>query len=98
MTTTLPAVAEDDELLPVEKQVSFVSAKPDDEFRVHSDVASLTKRLLAHPEFEEERRREIRGDVVAVTGRLPIGCLFVSESPRDGDGWAPIVTRDVLRD
>lgn len=89
-------ISEDSELLPKEKQVSFVSTKADDEFRVHSEVASVSKRLLSHPEFTEERRREIDDEIVAVTGRIPIGCLTVSKSPRQDGGFAPIVSRSVL--
>lgn len=97
MSSESISVREDPDLLQEEKQVSFVSSKADDLFRVHSDVASLTKRLLAHPEFEEESRRETDGDVVAVTGLLPVACLSVNAAPRENEGWAPIVSNAVLQ-
>lgn len=72
-----PSVSEDNALDPDEKQVTLVAVKADDVFRVHSEVASVTNRLLEHPEFEVEETREEDGDIVALTGRLPISAVSI---------------------
>jgi hypothetical protein len=45
----LDRVAEDDELLPAEKETNIHFGKHDDRALIRTDEAGLTRRLLAHP-------------------------------------------------
>lgn len=89
-------VGEDESLLPEEKQISFVSCKSDDYFVVHSEVASVTQRLIEHPRVTIESQRTYDGKVVAVTARCPRSIVVVKTEPRKRSGWAPIISRRVL--
>lgn len=90
-TTEERVVREDGSLAPVEKQVSIVGTKDDGTFTVHSEVGSVTRGLLDHPEFEVTETRESDGDIVAVTGELPRGALSVKSSSRKTDQWSTLV-------
>lgn len=89
---------EDNGLAPEEKQVSFVSCKDEPFFRVHSEVAAVTRRLLAHSEFAEEKRRVQDGRVVSVTGRIPRTCLTVKSSPKSTEDWSGLISGGVFDD
>jgi hypothetical protein len=82
-------VAEDDGLMPCEKSFTINFVKDDDRATVHSDIASLTRRLLSHEEFEVDRERtDDDGVITAVTGTLPIECLRINPNPREnGELW-----------
>jgi hypothetical protein len=82
-------VAEDNGLLPEEKSFNITFTKADNRAIVHSDIASLTRRLLSHDQFEVERKRTAGdGTITAVTGTLPIGCLRINPNPREnGELW-----------
>lgn len=79
-----------------EKQLSFVTTKADaPSVRVHSEVASVTRRILQHPEFTVENRRVVDGSVVAVTGTIPLSCLTVKASPKASDQFSRLVSSGV---
>jgi hypothetical protein len=81
-------VAEDDALLPEEKSFNITCTKADGRVTVHSDIGSLTRRLLSYDEFEVKRERTNgSGTITAVTGTLPIECLTVKDSPRQTKGF-----------
>lgn len=90
-------IAEDDSLSPPEKETQFRWSKADEDVHVYSDVAGVMNRLLHHPEFETDGKTMIQGDVVALWGRLPLGCLSVSVSPRSSGSHADVVSGAVMR-
>lgn len=89
-------VSEDPRLGPDEKQLSITTTKSRDAVLIHSEIGSVTKRLLAHPEFEERSRRTDDDSVVAVTGTLPISYLSIGSSGRQDDHFVNIVSGGVL--
>lgn len=80
----------------MEKQISLVACKDEAFFRVHSDAASVTRKLLAHPSFNEERRREVNGQVVSVTRTLPVRFVSIGAAGRSGDAWNRLVSGGVF--
>lgn len=89
---------EDSDLIPEEKQVSFVTTKVSDRFRVHSEVSTVTRHLLAHSEFVEENRRVNDGEVVAVTGTIPVRFVSIGTGGRGNDNWSGLVSGGVFDD
>ena len=88
--------ADDPDLSPVEKQFSVVGTKAEDRVRIHSEIGSVTRRVMNHPEATIERQRQ-RGDtVVAVTATLPISCVSIKGTPRSSDNWSQVVSGGVL--
>lgn len=87
-------VSEDSGLVPAEKQFSITTTKADaPEVRVHSEVGSITRSLLDHGEFTAtSKRKDASGDVVAVTGTLPIGCLTIKGAPRQSSQFNQVVS------
>jgi hypothetical protein len=63
----MPEFAEDCDLLPEEKQFSIVGTKADNRLRVHSEVASINRRLLSKDSIRVEQTREQDGMVVSLT-------------------------------
>lgn len=107
----LDNIRTDPDLQAGERNVGFVSHAAADALTVDVEVPSLVRRLLLHPEFDVEQIRvsdadrfgarmplsEYReGDVTGVRGRLPVGCLKVSESPRNRAPWSTVVASSVL--
>lgn len=90
-------VAEDPALTPAEKGVNITAVKDDEEFTVHSEVASVTRFLLRHPAFEERNRRVVEGNIVAVTGRIPIGMVDLKPKPRQSNRFGRITSKSPLR-
>lgn len=78
-------IAEDPDLLPVEKQLSLTTTRDSDKFLIHSEIAVITRYLIDHPAFEERDRRIIDGKIVAITGKIPIGLVNLSPKPRQHD-------------
>lgn len=91
-------VGEDNTLSPTEKQVSLVATKDNDRFKVHSEVASITRRLLAHEAFVESNRREVDGEVVSITGYLPINYVSIGTGGRAENTWGGLVSDGVFND
>ena len=92
-------VAEDSDLLPQEKQLSFTTSKADEHFHVHSEIASITRWLLEHPAFECERvRKDTEGVIVACTGKFPIGVMNLSPKPRKRNQFCYITSTRELRE
>ena len=90
-------VSEDSDLAPVEKQVSFTTTKEDEEFTVHSEVASITRYLIEHPAVEVRDARVVDGEVVAVTGRMPRGLMDLKGKPRKSNQFGRMPSTSTLR-
>jgi hypothetical protein len=88
---------EDPELGPEEKQVSLVTTKDSDTFRVHSEVTSITRYLLNHPAVEVENTREVEGSIVACTAVVPHGLVKLQGKPRKSDAFAQIASGGELQ-
>ena len=87
-------VCEDPNLYPEEKETSIWFSRSDDRATVHTDEASLTRRLLAHPEAEPiPTNMTIRdGNVMSFYGTVPVGCLKVLSNPRESGGHYSVVS------
>lgn len=95
----MPDVGEDPALSPDEKQLSFITTKADaPAVRVHSEVASVTRKLLQHDHVTVERTREVDGTVVAVTGTIPLSCLTIKADPKASEQFNRLVSQGVLAD
>lgn len=90
-------VGEDSELRPCEKQFSITGVKVDDRVRVHSEIASVSRRLLNHPHSVVERTREEDGTIVAVTATIPVSCVVIAAEGRQSEDWRKVVSEEVLR-
>lgn len=86
-------VSEDPELLPEEKQVNLTAVKADDCFRVHSEVASVTRRILALDAATLERTREVDGEIVAVTASIPVEHVSIVADGRENTDWQTMLPR-----
>jgi|APHM01.1.fsa_nt_gi hypothetical protein len=75
-------VKSDPMLGPDEREVTLGFAYSDDRVRVHSEITSVTRWLLQHPDFELTDRRIVDQATVAVTGWLPVGSLTLKGNPR----------------
>lgn len=84
-------------LLPEEKEVTIRLARDSERFHICSDVGSVTNRLLHHPDFEEKSRQVENGNVVQVSGTLPVGALSIKSKPRESDNLGQIVSGGVLQ-
>jgi hypothetical protein len=78
-------VASDPALGPAEKEVTLGYSGVADRMWVSSEIPSVTRWLLDHPEFDTEEYRCVDGAVVAVQGTLPVGCLSLKGMARKND-------------
>jgi hypothetical protein len=85
-------------LTPAEKEVTIRFDRDSDRLHVCSDVGSITARLLQHPDFEEEDRTTIDGNVVQVSGTLPVGVLSIKSKPRTNNHLGQVVSGGVLQE
>ena len=85
-------VREDPALLREEKQFSIVGTKADDELTVYTEVGSVARALLVHPETKVTRKRCVDGVVVGVESKIPISCLSVKSVRRNDDDWHAVVS------
>ena len=90
-------VGEDNGLSPEEKQFSIVGTKSDNRLRVHSEIASVSRRLLNMDGIRVEKTRTQDGQVVAVTATLPVNQVAILSDGRESDDWRHVVSREVLR-
>jgi hypothetical protein len=90
-------VAEDSALTPAEKGVNMTAVRKDEKFTIHSEIASVTRFLLRHPAFRERNRRVIDGEIVAVTGYIPIGMVDLKPKPRQSNQFGRITSSSTLR-
>lgn len=90
-------VGEDDALGADEKQVTFSATKSEDKFRVHSEVASVTRRLLNCDAVEFEDFRMADGEVVSCTVLVPVSHVCVATEGRQSDAWCHLVSERTLR-
>lgn len=97
MTDDIPDVNEDPALSPEEKQVSLVTTKGEDYFRVHSEVTSVTRYLLKHPSAEIDSTREVDGSVVACTAKIPHGLVKLQGKPRKSDQFSQVVSQGKIQ-
>lgn len=102
-------VREDPALEPEEKECIIRSTKADDEMEVYTEIGSVMRRLLTHPEFIRQEIRDLNGNrlspeeytgetVTGVGGRIPVGCLKVGASSRSTSHHADVVSRGNGRD
>jgi len=80
-----PAYRDDPDLGTMEKEVSITFARDEDRAHVHAEISSVVKWLDNHPEFETEDVRRHDGNIVALTGTLPVGCLHLKGKSRKQD-------------
>lgn len=92
------SVGEDPRLAPEEKETTITWARDEKAVHVYSEVAGIVNRLLHHPHFDEDRRRTVEGDVVAVAGTLPLRCITIKANPRSYGSHAAVVSEAVIRD
>lgn len=105
------AVAEDGNLMPVEKETSIGFNKPETRLRIYTEEGGLMRRLIQHPNFDCESLRitteyswgkridpdDFEGGVITgVDGYLPIGVLTIGTSTRSTASHAEIVSERVL--
>lgn len=90
-------IAEDPALTPDEKQLSLVTTKRGDEFRVHSELTAVTRYLLEHPEADVENTRTVDGTVVACTARIPHGLVKLQGKPRKSNAFSQLVSGGELQ-
>ena len=95
MTLNPNDVRENSDRYPEEKETIIRFDKSDDVAYVWTGEAGLMRRLIKHDEFEADERKSIErdGNITAVYGTLPIGCLSVIGTPRKASGHAEIVSR-----
>ena len=107
----LDNIQSDPDLDPIERNVGFVSHADGETFAVDVEVPSLVRRFLLHPEFDVHEIRVSDADrfgarmpiedyrdghVTGVRGEIPIGCVKVSETPRNRATWSTLVASGVL--
>ena len=85
-------VREDPALLREEKQFSIVGTKADDKVTVYTEVGSVGRPLLVHPESKVTRKRCVDGIVVGIEAKIPISCLSVKSVPRKHNDWHAVVS------
>lgn len=68
-----------------EKETVIRMTKTEDEAHIFTEMRAFITPLLDHEHFEEDRRREHEGAVVAVGGTIPISCITVKGKPRKDD-------------
>lgn len=86
---------DDPELLPEEKQFSITATRRDGWATVHSEISSVSRKLVNHDDVVILEVREKEGVVHAVTVSLPINCLLITASGRQTATWCDIVSRGV---
>jgi hypothetical protein len=87
-------------------EATITSAKPTivrsllqhDEFEL--DAAEAPKDTDGHGTFRSTEPHRLReaGDIYAVTGRIPIGCLTVKSVPRSNDHQSKVVNHETIRE
>lgn len=85
------AAAEDPALGQSEKEFVIRVNKSDVRIVVHSEIGSVTRHLLTRSDFNKREVREVDGEIVAVTGDLPLGVLKVQQNARKHSGFSHIV-------
>jgi|APHM01.1.fsa_nt_gi hypothetical protein len=109
---TLDVVREDPELTPEEKETSFHFTKRDDDVRVFTAEAGLTRRLLSYREFNPdtlllkdggevesvEHVDTAEDTVVGVLGYIPIGAFKIRSSSRVTSSHAAVLSHRSERD
>lgn len=83
--------AEDPALGQSEKEFAIRVNKAEQVAVVHSEIGSITRHLLTRSDFEKRNVREVDGEVVAVTGELPMGTVKVQQNARKFSGFSHIV-------
>lgn len=86
------SVSEDPDLGQDEKECTIRVSKRTQRLTVHSEIASITRALLKRSDFKESTRRTVEGDVVSVTGELPMGVLKVQKNERAHGAFSTIVS------
>lgn len=85
-------VREDPKLMPEEKEYHYYGSKIDGKVNVFSDIGSMMRDMIKHPEIDVEADREVDGNVVAVRGTMPIGLLKNMGQSRDSDNLSDIIS------
>jgi hypothetical protein len=87
---------EDPALNTDEKQFSIVGVKSDERLCIYSEIGSVTRRVMNHPEATIEETREVDGTVVAVKATIPRSVLTIKSKSRSSDGWSDVISGGVL--
>jgi len=86
-------VTEDNDLTPAEKEVMIRFDRDEQRLTVHSEIASVTKALRSRDDFEETHaRRNEQDEIVAVTGKLPLGVLKIQQNEREYGSFSNVVS------
>jgi len=82
---------DDPDLTPEEKEFHMTVNKATQELVVHSEIGSISRHLLQRNDFDKSDERLVDGDIVAVTGTLPMDVLKVQQNEREHGGFSRIV-------
>lgn len=86
-------VIEDSELSSSEKEIFIRVNKSEQVLTVHSEIGSVNRALLTRNDFEQTRcRANDEGDIVSLTGTLPMGTLKISKHARNFGSFSSIVS------
>lgn len=83
-------VGSDPDLSSQEKEVTFHALNRDDKARMHSDVPTVTRYLLKHPEVDVVNRNIKDGRIVSVQADVPLGLLKLQKKRRKSDNWSSV--------
>ena len=84
---------EDNELSSIEKEFTLRVNKAEQTVVVHSEIGSVNRALLTRSDFEQTRcRMNDDGEIVALSGTLPMGTLKVSKNERSSGSFNSIVS------
>lgn len=86
-------IREDPDLTQMEKETTVTWAKDQERVHIHSEMGSIVRWLLDHPDFEEAGRRLNNGEIHAVRGTLPVGCLKLQATPRKSSRPSDVTSR-----
>jgi len=85
-------ITEDNDLSPAEKEVMIRFDKDTQLLTVHSEVGSVSRALASRDDFEQtDARRNEQGQIVSVTGHLPLGVLKIQQNARKHGSFSTVV-------
>jgi hypothetical protein len=91
-------VSDPPELAPEEKEVTIRFARDQEAYRIHSEIGSVTRKLINHPDFSEDSRSTTDGVVVSVSGTLPLGTLSVKSKARQSNNISQVISQAVMQE
>lgn len=99
-------VREDDSLTPAEKETTIRCARDETVATIHSEISSMVKGFISHPEFQIKEIRicdddgwgkwispsDWDGDVImGIKGNIPIGCLKIKSKSRKNNWHSSVI-------